>query len=152
MRKDASPNLQQALDYFGTLQYYVRQGLTNGLSPVPPTPRPFPLFLSCFDIEGRDSCSQRRLHDGIELKLNGTPTAVIITKEFEIPSRPIARMRGIPDYPHVRVGAQSAARMTRLLRSVRALPFLKSYKFSPESRSKEMDGNNSGQFFSNSLG
>ena len=43
------------------------------------------------------------MHDGIELELSGTPTAVIITEEFEIPARTIARMRGIPDYPYARV-------------------------------------------------
>ena len=43
------------------------------------------------------------MHDGIELELKGTPTAVIITEEFEIPAKTIARMRGIPDYPFARV-------------------------------------------------
>ena len=43
------------------------------------------------------------MHDGIELELNGTPTAVIITEEFEIPAMTIARIRGIPDYPYARV-------------------------------------------------
>ena len=35
--------------------------------------------------------------------MNGIPTAVIITEEFETPARTIARMRGIPDYPYARV-------------------------------------------------
>ena len=36
--------------------------------------------------------------------MNGIPTAVIITEEFEVPARTIARMRGIPDYPYAKVG------------------------------------------------
>ena len=44
------------------------------------------------------------MHDGIELEMNGIPTAVIITEEFEVPARTIARMRGIPDYPYAKVG------------------------------------------------
>ncbi len=35
--------------------------------------------------------------------MNGIPTAVIITEEFDVPARTIARMRGIPDYPYARV-------------------------------------------------
>ena len=36
--------------------------------------------------------------------MNGIPTAVIITEEFEVPARTIARMRGIPNYPYAKVG------------------------------------------------
>ena len=92
------------------------------------------------------------MHDGIELELNGTPTAVIITEEFEIPARTIARIRGIPDYPYARVPHPiGSLDMTTLCWTEPSRPCLKFSIFSPVTQVKEMDGRNSGQFFSLSL-
>ncbi|MCH9036247.1 MAG: hypothetical protein IH860_02870 [Chloroflexi bacterium] len=41
------------------------------------------------------------MHDGIELEKRGIPAAVIVTREFVVPARAIAEMRGMPCYPFV---------------------------------------------------
>ena len=49
-----SPNSQQALDYFEAVEYYFRQGLTDGLPVVPPTPDRVAEFLDAAALRPDD--------------------------------------------------------------------------------------------------
>lgn len=51
MRKGVSPNPQPVPDYFGAVEYYLQQGLTDGLPVVPPTPDRVTDFLEAANLQ-----------------------------------------------------------------------------------------------------